>query len=74
MRYFFDVYNGSTAEDDEGMECSSAEHAIAEAGRAAAGMSADIAQGGRLCVEVRDGTGPVAVVTVSIEIERKRTS
>ena len=72
MRYFFDVYNGSMTEDEEGMECPSAEHAIAEAGRAAAGMCADIAQGGRLSVEVRDGTGPVAVVTVSIEIERKR--
>ena len=72
MRYFFDVYNGSMAEDEEGLECSSAEHAIAEAGRAAAGMSTDIAQGGTLRVEVRDEAGPVATVTVSIKIERKR--
>ncbi|HKS65460.1 MAG TPA: hypothetical protein VJT13_27395 [Xanthobacteraceae bacterium] len=72
MRYFFDVYNGSTTEDEEGLECSSAEHAIVEAGRAAAGMSVDIAKGGRLSVEVRDAAGPVATITVSIEIARKR--
>lgn len=72
MRYFFDVYDGSTMEDEEGVECASSEEAIAEAGRAVASMSADIMQGGKLCIEVRDDGGLVAVVTVSIEIERKR--
>lgn len=72
MRYFFDVYNGSTVEDAEGLECPSDEEAIAEAARAASGMSADITGGGRLSVAVRDDAGVMAVVTVSLGIERKR--
>ncbi len=72
MRYFFDLRNGVHVEDEEGIEFSSNEAAIAEAGRAAAQMSVDIASGGRLCVAVRSSAGPVGKVTVMIEIDRTR--
>jgi hypothetical protein len=72
MRYFFDLRNGVYVDDEEGIECPSDEAAIAEAGRAAAQMSADIASGGRFCVEVRSSAGSVGKVTVTIEIDRTR--
>jgi hypothetical protein len=73
MRYFFDVHDGTQAEDEEGMECPSVDAAIAEAANAAAGMSADIIKGGSLTIEVRSGDAAVAAVTVSISIDRKQT-
>jgi hypothetical protein len=72
MRYFFDLHNGLDVLDEEGVECASNEAAITEAGRAAAQMSIDIANGGMLCVEVRNDAGPVGKVTVSVEVERAR--
>lgn len=74
MRYFFDVANGGEAEDEEGIECASDEAAIAEAGRAASQMSADITGGGSLSVTVREGAETLAVVTVSIAIDRRRAN
>jgi hypothetical protein len=72
MRYFFDVHNGTSTEDEEGLECPSDDAAVIEAARAVSGMSAEIAGVGELSIVVRDHGGPVAVVTVSIAIERKR--
>ena len=72
MRYYFDIYNGDTCRDDDGLDFPTVHVAITEAARAVSAMSASIVDGGAIAIEVRDADGIVAVVTASIEIDRKR--
>lgn len=77
MRYFFDVRDGeSLAQDEFGVEHASPEDALQEAARAATGIAEDVLVvrgGGTLEIHVREGTRPVGVVTVSLEIRPGKT-